>query len=60
MPHRHQIARPEKQVGLAKIHLTLLHLGSAQRHEQTVAIQFHLGPLVSMVGILGGQFMQTE
>jgi hypothetical protein len=47
-------------MGFAKIHLVSPWLERCAAPRTTIAVQFHLGPLMGVMGVLGGQFVQAE
>ena len=58
--HRHQIARADEQVGLAKTDMAVDGLRGVDGDEQRVAVRLDLGPLVRVVRILDREIVQAE
>ncbi len=59
MPQRHHEVRPEEQMHLADLHdLDRVDVpGRSQHHEHGAPVEFQLGPLVGVDGVLDSELV---
>ena len=60
MADRDDEALAGEDVGLAECHVIALELGGPQHHEQRIAVELELGPLMGVQRVLDRQRVQLE